>query len=112
MSIEIKVPTVGESINEVTLVKWHKKDGEWVDRDEVIAELESEKATFELNAEQAGIISIIAKEGDTLNIGDVVCSIDTDAAKPEGAAEEKPAEKTKETPKKEETAKKEETPKK
>jgi len=91
MSIEIKVPTVGESISEVTLVKWHKKDGEWANRDEVIAELESEKATFELNAEQAGIIKIIAKEGDTLNIGDVVCSIDTDAAKPEGAAEEKPA---------------------
>lgn len=63
-------------------MKWYKKDGEWVNRDEVIAELESEKATFELNAEQAGAIKIIAKEGDTLNIGDVVCSIDTDAAKP------------------------------
>ena len=82
MSIEIKVPTVGESINEVTLVKWHKNDGDWVNRDEVIAELESEKATFELNAEQAGVVKIIAKEGDTLNIGDVVCSIDTEAAKP------------------------------
>ncbi len=92
MSIEIKVPTVGESINEVTLVKWHKKDGEWVNRDEVIAELESEKATFELNAEQAGAIKIIAKEGDTLHIGDVVCSIDTDAPKPAEAGEaEKPA---------------------
>jgi 2-oxoglutarate dehydrogenase E2 component (dihydrolipoamide succinyltransferase) len=86
MSIEIKVPTVGESISEVTLVKWHKQDGEWADRDEVIAELESEKATFELNAEQAGAIKTIAKEGDTLNIGDVVCSIDTDAAKPAAAA--------------------------
>ncbi len=82
MSIEIKVPTVGESISEVTLVKWHKKDGEYAERDEVIAELESEKATFELNAEQAGTIKIIAKEGDTLNIGDVVCSIDTEAAPP------------------------------
>ncbi|MBK8786106.1 MAG: 2-oxoglutarate dehydrogenase complex dihydrolipoyllysine-residue succinyltransferase [Chitinophagaceae bacterium] len=101
MSIEIKVPTVGESISEVTLVKWHKKDGDWANRDEVIAELESEKATFELNAEQAGAIKIIAQEGATLNIGDVVCSIDTDAAKPEGTAaaepvatvkEEKPAE--------------------
>jgi 2-oxoglutarate dehydrogenase E2 component (dihydrolipoamide succinyltransferase) len=89
MSIEIKVPTVGESISEVTLVKWHKKDGEYANRDEVIAELESEKATFELNAEQAGTIKTIAKEGDTLNIGDVVCSIDTDAVKPEGAIEEK-----------------------
>ncbi|MGB4846253.1 MAG: 2-oxoglutarate dehydrogenase complex dihydrolipoyllysine-residue succinyltransferase [Ferruginibacter sp.] len=82
MSIEIKVPTVGESISEVTLVKWHKKDGEYANRDEVIAELESEKATFELNAEQAGVIKTIAKEGDTLNIGDVVCSIDTNAEKP------------------------------
>jgi len=101
MAIEIKVPTVGESISEVTLVKWHKKDGEWANRDEVIAELESEKATFELNAEQAGVIKIIAQEGATLNIGDVVCSIDTDAVKPEGAekttddrpqtTEEKPA---------------------
>jgi 2-oxoglutarate dehydrogenase E2 component (dihydrolipoamide succinyltransferase) len=76
MAIEIKVPTVGESINEVTLVKWLKKDGEWADRDEVIAELESEKATFEINAEVAGFIKIIAQEGDTLKIGDVVCSIE------------------------------------
>ena len=53
--IDIKVPTIGESINEVTLVKWLKNDGDFVERDEVIAELESEKATFELNAEQAGI---------------------------------------------------------
>ena len=82
MAIEIKVPTVGESINEVTLVKWHKQDGAWVERDEVIAELESEKATFEINAEQAGALKIIAKEGDTLHIGDVVCSIDTEATKP------------------------------
>ncbi len=86
MAIDIKVPTVGESISEVTLVKWLKKDGEYANRDEVIAELESEKATFELNAEQAGAVKIIAQEGDTLKIGDVVCRIDTEAAKPEGAA--------------------------
>lgn len=85
MAIEIKVPTVGESISEVTLVKWLKKDGEYVNRDEVIAELESEKATFELNAEQAGALKTIATEGDTLKIGDIVCSIDTDAVKPAGA---------------------------
>ncbi|MBC7934217.1 MAG: 2-oxoglutarate dehydrogenase complex dihydrolipoyllysine-residue succinyltransferase [Rhizobacter sp.] len=96
MALEIKVPTVGESISEVTLVKWLKNDGEWVNRDEVIAELESEKATFEINAEQAGTIKQIAKEGDTLAIGDVVCSIDTSAEKPAGAespvaAEEKKA---------------------
>ena len=87
MAIEIKVPTVGESINEVTLVKWHKQDNDWVNRDEVIAELESEKATFEINAEQAGLLKIIAKEGDTLHIGDTVCSIDTAAIKPESAVE-------------------------
>lgn len=82
MSIEIKVPTVGESISEVTLVKWLKADGEWADRDEVIAELESEKATFEINAEQAGAVKHIANEGDTLAIGDLVCSIDTSAERP------------------------------
>ncbi len=91
MALEIKVPTVGESISEVTLVKWLKADGDWVERDEVIAELESEKATFEINAEQAGTVKQIAKEGDTLAIGDAVCSIDTAAAKPAGSAEAAPA---------------------
>ena len=85
--IEIKVPTVGESINEVTLLKWTKKDGEWVERDEVIAELESEKATFEVNAEQAGVLTTVGKEGDTLNIGDVLAKIDETAAKPAGQPE-------------------------
>lgn len=94
--IDIKVPAVGESISEVTLVKWLKKDGEYVNRDEVMCELESEKATFELNAEQAGILHIKAQEGATLAIGDLACSIDETAAKPEGApaapaAEAKPA---------------------
>jgi 2-oxoglutarate dehydrogenase E2 component (dihydrolipoamide succinyltransferase) len=96
--IEIKVPTVGESISEVTLLKWTKKDGDYVERDEVIAELESEKATFEVNAEKAGILKLAASEGDTLKIGDTLASIDESAAKPEGAAkEEKPAEKKAET---------------
>ncbi|RYD58697.1 MAG: 2-oxoglutarate dehydrogenase complex dihydrolipoyllysine-residue succinyltransferase [Sphingobacteriales bacterium] len=84
--IEIKVPTVGESISEVTLVKWLKKDGEWVERDELLCELESEKATFELNAEQAGILQTVAQEGATLNIGDLACKIDETAQRPEGAA--------------------------
>lgn len=83
--IEIKVPTVGESISEVTLLKWTKKDGEYVDRDEVIAELESEKATFEVNAEKAGILKTAAREGDTLKIGDLLASIDDTAAKPVSA---------------------------
>jgi 2-oxoglutarate dehydrogenase E2 component (dihydrolipoamide succinyltransferase) len=82
--IDIKVPSVGESINEVTLVKWLKQDGAWVERDELLCELESEKATFELNAEKAGILHTVAKEGDTLNIGDIACKIDEAAARPEG----------------------------
>lgn len=80
--IDVKVPTVGESISEVTLLKWVKNDGEYVDRDEVIAELESEKATFEVNAEKAGTLKQSASEGDTLKIGDVLASIDETAAKP------------------------------
>jgi 2-oxoglutarate dehydrogenase E2 component (dihydrolipoamide succinyltransferase) len=80
--IDIKVPTVGESISEVTLLKWTRKNGEYVERDEVIAELESEKATFEVNAEQAGVLKTAASEGDTLKIGDVMASIDETAAKP------------------------------
>ena len=89
--IDIKVPSVGESINEVTLVKWIKKEGDYVNRDEVLCELESEKATFELNAEQAGILHIVAQEGATLNIGDLACSIDETAAKPARAPEAAPA---------------------
>jgi len=87
--IDIKVPAVGESISEVTLVKWLKQDGDYVDRDEVIAELESEKATFEVNAEKAGSLKTIGKEGDTLKIGDVLASIDESAAKPATKAAEK-----------------------
>lgn len=94
--IDIKVPTVGESISEVTLLKWLKKDGEYVERDEVIAELESEKATFEVNAEQAGVIKLgPLQEGDTLKIGDLLASIDETAVKPETST--KPAETEKKT---------------
>ncbi len=87
--VEIKVPTVGESISEVTLLKWVKKDGDFVDRDEVLAELESEKATFEVNAEKAGIFKPMVQEGDTLKIGDLLATIDETAAKPEKPKEEK-----------------------
>ncbi len=83
--IEIKVPTVGESISEVTLVKWLKKEGDYANRDEVLCELESEKATFELTAEQAGTLHIVAEENATLKIGDLACTIDETAAKPAGA---------------------------
>jgi 2-oxoglutarate dehydrogenase E2 component (dihydrolipoamide succinyltransferase) len=101
--IDIKVPTVGESISEVTLLKWVKNSGDYVERDEVIAELESEKATFEVNAEKAGILQQGAKEGDTLNIGDILATIDETAAKPEKAAGSNgtPAKEEKAEPKKE-----------
>ena len=89
--IDIRIPTVGESISEVTLVKWMRKEGDWVERDEVVAELESEKATFEINAEQAGILHPLAAEGDTLRIGDIACRIDETATRPEGAVQEAPA---------------------
>ena len=84
--IEIKVPAIGESISEVTLLKWTKKDGDYVERDEVIAEFESEKATFEVNAEQAGVLTTLGKEGDTLLIGDVLAKIDETAQRPAASA--------------------------
>ena len=89
--IEIKIPSIGESISEVTLLKWTQPEGAWVERDQVIAELESEKATFEVNAEQAGTLQQLAKEGDSLRIGDIVAKIDETAARP---AEVPVAEKT------------------
>lgn len=103
--IEIKVPTVGESISEVSLAKWLKKDGQWVERDEVLAEIESEKATFEINAEQAGLLKIIANEGDTLGIGDVVCSIDDKAERPADLPQEAKEEKSNKAEKATEPAK-------
>lgn len=86
MSLVIKVPPVGESISEVTLSQWIKKDGDYVEMDEVIAELESDKATFELTAEKAGTLKTIATEGDTLEIGAPVCSIEEGAEKPAGSS--------------------------
>ena len=79
MSLTIKVPAVGESISEVTLSRWIKNTGDYVQMDEVIAELESDKATFELTAEKAGALKQVAAEGDTIAIGGVVAEIDTNA---------------------------------
>jgi 2-oxoglutarate dehydrogenase E2 component (dihydrolipoamide succinyltransferase) len=90
MSLEIKVPPVGESITEVTLSSWIKKDGDAVKMDEVIAELESDKATFELTATQDGTLKTIAKEGDTLPIGALVCTIEEGAAAPAPAKTAEP----------------------
>ena len=83
MSIVIKVPAVGESITEVTIGQWFKKDGEFVEMDEVICELESDKATFELTAEASGVLFTKAEEGDTLEIGAVICEIDTEGKEAE-----------------------------
>ncbi|MFO7823604.1 MAG: 2-oxoglutarate dehydrogenase complex dihydrolipoyllysine-residue succinyltransferase [Cyclobacterium sp.] len=91
MSIAIKVPAVGESITEVTVGQWFKTDGEFVEMDEVLCELESDKATFELTAEAAGVLHTKAEEGATLEIGAVICEIDTEAK--EGSKPEKPANK-------------------
>ena len=77
---EIKIPAVGESITEVTISKWMKKDGDQVAMDEVLCELESDKATFELPAEAAGTLKIIAQEGETIPVGSVICSINTTGA--------------------------------
>ncbi len=84
--IDLVVPEVGESISEVTLVSWIQPDGAWVDRDEILAELESEKATFELRAEQAGQLKHVANEGDDLEIGQLAAQIDETVPRPEGMA--------------------------
>jgi 2-oxoglutarate dehydrogenase E2 component (dihydrolipoamide succinyltransferase) len=94
MGLEIKVPPVGESITEVVLSRWVKSDGDFVEMDEIIAELESDKATFELTAEKAGTLKIVANEGDTLSIGAVVCSIEEGGAGPDSKAESPKAEST------------------
>jgi 2-oxoglutarate dehydrogenase E2 component (dihydrolipoamide succinyltransferase) len=102
MSLEIKIPTVGESITEVTIAEWIKSDGDVVEMDEVIAELESDKATFELTAEQAGTLQIIAQAGDTVEVGSVVCKIETNG---QAEASDEPA-----APEVEEDEPEEETP--
>ncbi|AWW30465.1 dihydrolipoamide succinyltransferase [Echinicola strongylocentroti] len=93
MSLEIKVPAVGESITEVTIGQWFKNTGEYVEMDEVICELESDKATFELTAEADGVLTVKAEAGDTLEIGAVICEIDTNASEGDAA----PAKEEKET---------------
>src|SRR6478736_3886278 len=75
MAQQVKVPTVGESITEVTIANWLKKDGDAVKMDEVIAELESDKATFELTAPQAGVLKIAKQKGEVVPIGTVICEI-------------------------------------
>ena len=85
MILEMKVPSPGESITEVEIATWLVKDGDYVEKDQAIAEVDSDKATLELPAEASGIITLKAEEGDAVAVGQVVCHIDTAAAKPDGA---------------------------
>lgn len=87
MAYQVKVPTVGESISEVTIANWFKKDGDVVKLDEVIAELESDKATFELTAQSAGVLKILKHQGETVPIGEVICEIAEGAQASAPAAE-------------------------
>ena len=98
--IKMMVPAVGESINEVTISSWLKKDGDVVELDEVIAEIDSDKATFDLTAESSGKLKIEAQEGDTLEIGAPICSIEQgDFKVQESAKSIKPESETEEQPK-------------
>ena len=101
MILEMKVPSPGESITEVEIATWLVADGDYVEKDQAIAEVDSDKATLELPAEASGIITLKAEEGDAVAVGEVVCLIDTSAAKPEGDAPAK-EEKKVEAPKAEE----------
>ena len=86
MALEMKVPSPGESITEVEIATWLVEDGDYVEKDQPIAEVDSDKATLELPAEESGIITLKAEEGDAVEVGAVVCLIDTSAAKPAGDA--------------------------
>lgn len=91
MILEMKVPSPGESIKEVEIATWLVKDGDYVEKDQAIAEVDSDKATLELPAEMSGIITLKAEEGDAVAVGAVVCLIDTDGVKPAGDAPAAPA---------------------
>lgn len=109
--LEMKVPSPGESITEVEIAQWLVEDGDWVEKDQAIAEVDSDKATLELPAEASGIITLKAEEGDAVQVGEVVCLIDTDASKPAGSDSENSDSKEKESTETKETKpeKKEET---
>ena len=82
MILEMKVPSPGESISEVEIAEWLVKDGDYVEKDQTIAEVDSDKATLDLPAEESGVITLKAEEGDAVAVGQVVCLIDTDAKAP------------------------------
>jgi 2-oxoglutarate dehydrogenase E2 component (dihydrolipoamide succinyltransferase) len=108
MILEMKVPSPGESITEVEIATWLVQDGDYVEKDQAIAEVDSDKATLELPAEASGTITLKAEEGDAVAVGAVVCLIDTSASKPDGSSAPAKEEVKAETPKKEEAPKKEE----
>ena len=108
--LEMKVPSPGESITEVEIATWLVKDGDYVEKDQPIAEVDSDKATLELPAEESGVITLKAEEGDVVQVGQVVCLIDRDAAKPEGGATEAPKEEAKAEAPKPEPVKEEKKP--
>ena len=89
MALEMKVPSPGESITEVEIAQWLVEDGDYVEKDQPIAEVDSDKATLELPAEASGIITLMAEEGDAVAVGALVCLIDTDAPKPSGGKSDK-----------------------
>lgn len=89
MSVEIKVPSPGESVSEVEIASWLVADGDYVEKDQEIVELDSDKATLAMPAEEAGIISINVEEGEAVEVGQVIGTIDTSAAKPEGGESKK-----------------------
>ena len=107
MALEMKVPSPGESITEVEIAQWLVEDGDYGEKDQAIAEVDSDKATLELPAEASGIITLKAEEGDAVAVGEVVCLIDTDAAKPEGdsGSDKEEQKEEKAEPKKEEPSK-------
>lgn len=105
----MKVPSPGESITEVEIAEWLVSDGDYVEKDQAIAEVDSDKATLELPAEESGTITLKAEEGDAVAVGEVVCLIDTDAPKPEGGTETPAVSDREEGPKKVESAPKEST---
>ncbi|WP_124978885.1 2-oxoglutarate dehydrogenase complex dihydrolipoyllysine-residue succinyltransferase [Nonlabens xiamenensis] len=89
MALEMKVPSPGESITEVEIAEWLVADGDWVEKDQAIAEVDSDKATLELPAEASGIITLKAEEGDAVAVGEVVCLIDTEAENPNAGGGDK-----------------------
>ncbi len=90
MILEMKVPSPGESISEVEIAEWLVKDGDYVEKDQTIAEVDSDKATLDLPAEQSGVITLKANEGDAVEVGAVVCIIDTSAKAPKSNSKEIP----------------------